>query len=94
MLRSDADNGLDYGGLNWAHQLRTLETHGFLYLWQEQDILDISFPIIQQRIIDIYKQKWYSEINNSPRLIHVAYSAFKHDLNFETFLDQIHEKKV
>ena len=54
---------------NWASHVKSvLETHGFNHIWQEQFNMRIPFELIKQRITDMFLQKWYSEINNSPRL--------------------------
>jgi len=46
---------------------------------------------IKQRITDMYLQKWYSEINNSPRL--QGYCIFKHNYNTDIYLSCIKESK-
>ena len=51
----------------------------------------ILFELIKQRITDMYLQKWYSEINNSPRL--ESYCIFKHNYNNELYLSCIKESK-
>ena len=39
MLRSCADNNINYGGANWATQIKEiLQTHGFSDLWLTQDV--------------------------------------------------------
>ena len=52
-------------------------------LYGELDI-NIPFDLIRQRILDMYKQTWDSEINNSNRL--QAYSIFKHNFELESYL--------
>jgi len=44
----------------------------------------INFQNIKQRILDILKQSWYSNINNSSRLFH--YSLHKQEYKIETYL--------
>ena len=39
---------------------------------------------IKQKILDIFKQSWYSSINNSSRLFH--YSLHKQEFKIETYL--------
>ena len=51
----------------------------------------ILFELIKQRITDMYLQKWYSEINNSPRL--QSYCIYKHNYNTEIYLSCIKESK-
>ena len=53
--------------------------------------MTIPFSLIKQRILDLYKQSWYANINNSNRL--VMYTNFKHNFEFEHYLDFIQEKK-
>jgi hypothetical protein len=92
MLKNDADNNFSYNNQNWAHQIKTmLQKLGLSNIWINQETCDISFNIIKQRILDHYYQTWYSEINNSRRLI--TYSRFKHSFELEPYLDQITEKK-
>jgi hypothetical protein len=88
ILKRDADNNITYGGMNWAFQIKNiLEESGLGYLWQNQNLYETDFLFIKQRIIDIFKQTWYSNINNSRRL--ATYSVYKHDLVFEKYLDAI-----
>ena len=92
MLQEDADRNLNYGGKNWAAQIKSiLQQHGLEYVWQLQSEIEIPFETIKLRIFDTYKQNWYSAIHNSPRL--QSYSIFKHQLELEKYLDVIHEKK-
>ena len=92
MLREDADNNLNYRENNWAWQIKhILQIHGLEYVWQRQSEIEIPFETIKLRIFDTYKQSWYSEINNSPRL--QSYSIFKHLFQTEKYLDVIPEKK-
>ena len=67
--KSDAYIGRSYNGTNWASHVNSiLETYGFNHIWQEQFNMRIPLELIKHRITDMYLQKWYSEINNSPRL--------------------------
>ena len=92
MLKEDADRNSSYNGKNWAWQIKSiLEQHGLGYVWYSQTESQIPFSIIKQRIMDTYKQKWYTEINNSSRL--EAYSIFKHDFEQEKYLNCIPENK-
>ena len=77
---------------NWASHVKSvLETHGFNHIWQEQLNMRIPFELIKQRITDMFLQKWYSEINNSPRL--QSYCFFKHNYNTEIYVSCIKESK-
>ena len=85
--------------LNWAYHIRSmLQSLGLTNLWIEQDMLmeqdnyDALLIVIKQRILDQYYQLWYSEINNSQRLI--SYSRYKHTFELEPYLDIIHDKKL
>ena len=92
MLRSDADKNVNYGGTNWASQIKDiLQSHGFSNLWLTQDVYGVPFSAVKQRIIDVFQQTWYTEINNSSRLS--SYCRFKHAFTQEKYLDCISEKK-
>ena len=52
----------------------------------------INFQNIKQRILDILKQSWYSNINNSSRLFH--YSLHKQEFKIETYLICNIDKKI
>ena len=47
---------------------------------------------IKSRILDILKQSWYSNINNSNRL--ETYCLFKHEFIVERYLDQIRDIRL
>ena len=94
MLRNEADSNNSYNKLNWAYHVKSmLQSLGLTNLWIEQDMLmeqdnyDALLTIIKQRILDQYYQSWYSEINNSQRLI--SYSRYKHTFQLEQYLDII-----
>lgn len=92
MLKHYVDVGRNYNGKNWAFQIKEiLQTHGFSNVWNSQFILDIPVNLITQRILDMYFQSWFSEINNSRRL--EAYSIFKYSFEFEKYLDHLKEPK-
>ena len=94
MLRSDADKNVNYGGTNWASQIKDiLQSHGFSNLWLTQDVNGVPFSAVKQRIIDVFQQTWYTEINNSSRLTCSSYCRFKHAFTQEKYLDCISEKK-
>ena len=84
----DAENGLNYKNSNWAYHVKCLlEECGLSFIWQNQFNNEVNFNIIKQRILDIYCQQWYSEINNSRRL--ESYCLFKQSFKFENYLDFI-----
>lgn len=88
LLKEDADRDNSYSGKNWASQIKSiLQQHGFEYVWQLQSDIEIPFHCIKTRVFDIYKQKWYSDINNSSRL--QSYCLFKHTFETENYLDFI-----
>ena len=92
MLKTDADNNTSYNGSNWASQIKSLLNElGLNYIWLQQTEITIPFNLIKQRIFDTYYQSWYANINNSSRLS--MYSRYKHDFQFESYLDTIHDKQ-
>ena len=60
------------------------------YICLQQTEITIPFNLIKQRIFDTYYQS-YANINNSNRLS--MYSRYKHDFQFESYLDTTHDKK-
>ena len=85
MLKNDAETNRNYNGKNWAFQIKTiLQQHGFEFVWNNQFEIEIPFTAIRQRVLDMYFQKWYSEINNSNRL--QFYCIFKHNFEMEKYL--------
>ena len=90
--KTRADNNIHYNGLNWAFQIKSmLESLGLGSIWVQQEEISIPFELIKQRIFGHFQQSWYSDINNSNRLL--MYARYKHDFNFETYLDFITENK-
>ena len=87
MLKQDSDLNI-----NCVTQIKTiLQRHGFDYVWREQADIIIPFQLIRQRILDTYKQTWYSEISNSSRL--QTYSIFKYNFELESYLNLDIDKK-
>ena len=92
ILQADTDANSHYNGMNWAYQIKNiLQQHGLEYIWNQQHIIEIPFEFIKQRILDMYNQKWYSDINNSSRL--QSYSIFKHNFTLEKYLKISMENK-
>ena len=92
LIKLDADNNITYNGLNWAYQVKgILDSLGLSHIWIHQFEMDVPFSLINQRIFDMYKQSWYATINNSNRLL--LYARYKHDFNFEKYLNFISENK-
>ena len=93
MLKHDADLNISYSGMNWAFYIKNLLTSsGLRYIWDNQWNTEIiNYEQIKLRILDIYKQTWYADINNSNRL--ETYNLYKHDFNLEKYLSCIKENK-
>ena len=92
LLRSDADNNITYNGNNWAHQVKMLLcNNGLQNLGTYQTTLSTNYAQIKTRLLDIYKQTWYSHINNSRRL--ETYAIYKQTFDLETFLKSINTNK-
>ena len=92
ILRTDTDNANSHGNKNWAFHIKhILDSHGLSFFWIHQDTIPIRLETIQTRIIDQYKQSWYTNINNSQRLL--SYSMIKHNFQFEEYLDKIINSK-
>ena len=86
MLKIDANK--TYNKTKWAYHIKlSLDTCGLSYLWINQVNIRIHCNTIKSRILGIFKQSWYSNINNSNRL--ETYCLFKHEIIFESYLDQI-----
>ena len=69
VMKTDANNGNSYPNKNWASKIKsTLHELGLANIWINQDNLNINLQQIKLRILDIYKQTWFSNINNSSRL--------------------------
>ena len=92
VIKNDAERNISYNGNNWAFQIKELLNKiGMANVWFQQNEIEISYYHIKQRIIDLYHQTWYTEINNSSRLS--TYSLFKHTFECEKYLDYISEDK-
>ena len=64
VLKEDANNNIAYDD----QIKRLLGELGQMNLWINQDTYNITFETITLRILDIFRQSWYSNINNSSRL--------------------------
>ena len=92
LLKSDTDLNNNYNGKNWAYQIKSiLQQRGVEFIWNQQFEIEIPFNIIRQRIFDMHYQRWYSEINNSNRLM--SYCIFKHEFVLEKYLNLQFENK-
>ena len=85
MLCDDANDNTTYSGLNLAYHIKTLlQSIGLGNVWYKQRANNVNFQNIKQRILYIFKQSWYSNINNSSRPSH--YSLHKQEFKIETYL--------
>ena len=93
LLKNDAENNINYNGMNWAYHIKSIfDNIGMSYIWQNQsDIDSFNVKLIIQRILDIYKQSWYSNINNSNKLEY--YNKYKHTFALEKYMNCIFDKK-
>ena len=92
MMYIDAENNISYNGANWAYNIKQiLDNTGLSYIWMNQNSTETTYSQIKQRILDIYKQSWYSRINNSHRL--ESYRLFKFEFELENYLTCIRERK-
>ena len=92
MVKRDADDNNNYNNLNWAYHVKyTLSEIGMTNLWLNQNGSNFLYKTIEQRITDIFKQKWYSYINNSSRL--ESYSIYKHSFEREKYLKCVSNDK-
>ena len=86
MLKQDSDLNINYNGRNWDTQIKTiLQSHGFHYVWREQADIIIPFQLIRQRILDTYKQTWYSEIKLPVGYRRIVF--FKYNFELESYLN-------
>jgi len=89
MLKRDVDANKTYN--KTYHIKLLLDTCGLSYLWINQVNIRIHCNTIKSRILGIFKQSWYSNINNSNRL--ETYCLFKHEIIFESYPDQIRDSR-
>ena len=72
-LKTDVDSNINYKGKNWVYLMKCiLRQHGFEYVGVEQSEIDIPYNTKKQRIVEMYFQKWYSDINNLSGLVRWA----------------------
>ena len=76
-----------YSRMNYMDQRSTREYVS--YLWINPFYIRIHFNTIKSRILDIFKQSWYSNINNSNRL--ETYCLY--EFIFESYLDQVRDSR-
>ena len=87
-MKTDANNGNSYANKNWAFKIKSmLHELGLANIWINQDNFNINLQKIKLRILDIYKQTWFSNINNSSRLS--SYCLYKQEFKIEFYQQQI-----
>ena len=65
VIKEDANKNISYVDKNWAYQIKKLLGElGLMNLWKNQDTYNITFGTIKLRILYIFRQSWYSNINN------------------------------
>ena len=73
------------------HIKSLLDRLGLSYVWLQQNEIEIPLSLIKRRLFDVYFLSWYSDINNSNRLL--TYARFKHEFTCEKNLDFITNEK-
>jgi hypothetical protein len=87
-LRLDADNTLEYSGLNWAfHVKNILQSLGCYDVWLQQDTHPVSFGLLKTRLHDQHLQNWNITISSSPKL--ESLFMFKTEFRFEKYLQAV-----
>ena len=75
------------GRVNCVTRVRIiLFTYGFGYAWLSQEVGNPTYfiKLFSARLNDCFRQKWYSDLNNSPKSTHCK--QFKSALNVEYYL--------
>ena len=86
-LKLDAESENTYNGNNWASRVKViLDEIGLSHLWLNQDYISINFQEIKTRILDTYKQTWYSSRLSS-------YNIFKHTFEMEDYFKYVNTSK-
>ena len=92
MLKNEVDSGCSDSN-NWAYQIKLiLDRAGLTNIWLSQEISPTTIQHVKNRILDMYYQTWYANINNTSKL--ESYCIFKHKFEFENYLDNIKDKKL
>ena len=84
----------DLGNINWCtHIKQLLQSSGYGYIWEMQDILNPSTFILPfvQRLKDQYVQNWFTDVSLNRKL--VLYKDFKLNFSPESRLDFIKLRK-
>ena len=80
----------EHNVVNWVSLVKDmLYTNGFGHVWLNQGVgnEEAFLMIFKQRIVDIYKQNWRNELNNSRKAI--TYRTFVPDIEFQPYLSYI-----
>ena len=75
---------------NWAYCIKsTLDSFGFSDVWLNGGVGNeyVFLKILKQRMVDCYKQNWFSKLSNSDRF--ATYRSFKSLLQSEQYLYDI-----
>ena len=81
------------GKTNWAKGVKTLlDNYGFSYVWHNPFSVNLNtFHLhFKHKVIDVFKQTWYNDVNNSRSLI--LYKSFKQSFEFEHYLSALPKK--
>lgn len=79
-------NGSSYNGLNWADQIKSmLKKLGFNYVWNHQNLDNITYNEMKRRIFDSANHQLTMTINTCIKLL--SYCLFKADIEHEMCLN-------
>lgn len=81
------------GVKNWAKNVKALlDDYGFSYVWNNPYSvnLDTFHLCFKQRVFDVFKQKWHTDIDNARSL--VLYKEIKQSFEYENYLDGLPSK--
>lgn len=81
------------GKSNWAKSVKTLlDSYGFSYVWSNPFSVNLNtFHLhFKQKVIDVFKQTWFNDVNNSRSLI--LYKSFKQSFELEHYLSVLPKK--
>ena len=81
------------GKTNWAKGVKTLlDNYGFSYVWSNPFSVNLNtFHLhFKHKVIDVFKQTWYNDVNNSRSLI--LYKSFKQSFELEHYLSVLPKK--
>ena len=79
------------GVKNWAYKVKGIfDEFGFSEVWNCPELYDPKefINIFKQRVIDVFKQKWFSDIVNN-NVLNTLYRHIKDNFSIECYLDKI-----